>query len=62
MLPRLDRQRAPLESSIRLRAADEGGPPAVDLASDEPLSPEDEKQRCAYAEWLARFGSRNAAA
>jgi len=55
MLPRLRLPRAPFESSIQLRDADESGPRAVHVESDEPLSPEDEKHRRAYAEWLARF-------
>jgi hypothetical protein len=63
MLPRLRSQRVRLESSIRLRDGSESGPlPVDDAESDEPLSPEDEKRRRAYAEWLARFGSGNAAA
>ncbi len=65
MLPRLRSQRLRLESSVRLREAgdaDEAGQLAADVESEEPLSPEDEKRRRAYAEWLARFESRNAAA
>jgi hypothetical protein len=56
MLPRLRSQRIRLESSIELRDAGDAGPRAVDDAeSDEPLSPEDEKRRRAYADWLASF-------
>jgi hypothetical protein len=55
MLPRLRSQRPPFESSIQLRDADESGPVVIEVESDEPLSPEDEKGRRAYAEWLARF-------
>jgi hypothetical protein len=60
MLPRLHPQRPRLESSIEVR--DSGVVRVVDAESDEPLSPEDEKRRRAYAEWLARFESRNDAA
>ena len=62
MLPRLRPQRPRLESSIELRDAGDAGLRAVEAESDELLSPEDEKRRRAYAEWLARFASRNAAA
>jgi len=55
MLPSLRPQRSCLESSIELRDAGESGSRAVDPESDEALSPEDEKRRRAYAEWLARF-------
>jgi len=62
MLPRLRPQRPRLESSIELRDAGDAARLAVDVERDEPLSPEDEKRRRAYADWLARFESRNAAA
>lgn len=59
MLPRRHPQRPRLESGIELR---EHAPRAVDVESDEPLSPEDEQRRREYAEWLARFEPGNAAA
>lgn len=59
MLPRRDPHRPRFESGIELR---EHAPRAVDVASDEPLSPEDEKRRSEYAEWLARFERGHAAA
>ena len=63
MLPRLRLQRPRLESGIELRdAGDDTARLAVAIDGDEVLSPEDEKRRRAYAEWLARFESRNAAA
>ena len=60
MLPRLRPQRPRLESSIEVR--DSVVVRAADAESDEPLSPDDEKRRRAFAEWLARFESRNDAA
>jgi hypothetical protein len=62
MLPRLRPQRPRLESGTQLRDTGDVRARAVLIESDEPLSPEDEKRRRAYAEWLARFESRNAAA
>jgi hypothetical protein len=62
MLPRLRPLCPDPESSIQLRAASDAGQRPFDAESDEPLSPEDEKRRRAYAAWLARFESRNAAA
>jgi hypothetical protein len=59
MLPRPRSQRPRLESSIEPR---DPSARTVSAESDEPLSPEDENRRRAYAEWLARFASRNAAA
>jgi len=59
MLPRLRPQRPRLESGIQLREAGDAARLAVDVdvdvERDEPLSPEDEKRRRAYADWLARF-------
>jgi hypothetical protein len=58
MLPRLRPQRPRLESGIQLRGAvdaDDAARLAVDVEGDEALSPEDEKRRRAYADWLARF-------
>lgn len=60
MLPRRSPHRPRLESGIELR--DPAPRAAVDDGSDEPVSPEDENRRRAYAEWLARFESRTAAA
>ena len=65
MLPRRDPQRPRLESGIDLREPRERSRVRAveyDVEGDEPLSPEDEKRRRAYAEWLARFESPNAAA
>jgi len=59
MLPCRNPHRPRLESGIELR---EPAPRAIDAGSDEPLSPEDEERRRAYAEWLSRFESHNAAA
>jgi hypothetical protein len=64
MLPRLRSQRPRLESSTQLRDAgdaDDFAQLAVAIESDEPLSPEDEKGRRAYADWLARFDKKTAA-
>ena len=52
MLPRLRPQRPRLESSIEVRGVTHA---AVGPESDERLSPEEEKRRRAYADWLARF-------
>jgi hypothetical protein len=55
MLPRLRSQRVRLESSIELR--DPLPPAALETVAEteEALSPEDERRRCAYAEWLESF-------
>lgn len=58
MLPRRSPHRARLESGIELRDP----APRADADGDEPLSPEEEERRRAYAEWLSRFGAGKTAA
>ncbi len=62
MLPRRSPHRARLESGIELRDAGDVAPRAVDPEVDEPVSPEEERRRRAYAEWLSRFDTRKTAA
>ncbi len=57
MLPRRT-HRPRLESGIELREPE--ADPRVEI--DEPLSPEEDERRRAYAEWLARFERGHAAA
>lgn len=59
MLPRRSLHRPRLESGIELR---DPAARAEEDGADEALSPEDEKHRRAYAEWLARFEPGPAAA
>jgi hypothetical protein len=59
MLPPRDRQRPRLHSGVELRDPDAR---ADGVDADEAISPEDERRRRAYAEWLAGFESRHAAA
>jgi hypothetical protein len=54
MLPRVRSHRAAPESGI-LPCAGDARQRAADVERDEPLSPEEERLRRAYAEWLARF-------